>query len=694
MTTAAPDLDMFATAHWVKPAGKTSTPPAVIFLDSETRSSTQDDLEIHTLRCWDACLVRRRIRNRARPLVWAADERIDDPATLVDKWASSGESTWLYAHNVTFDVVVTGLAVGLVARGWELSSRFGMTSGSMWCVLHKGRKAASSRAGSDPEGEPGTRFKWSHTLTIADSAAYFPVPLAQLAPLTGVSKPPLPDDDDTAEAWAARCHADVSILAAVVLSLMAWWDDNDMGKWSVTGAALGWQTYRRTLTPRQLVIDHDPALIEWERQAVYGGRRDVFRVGELAPGRYGELDYQAAYPTIAANCLLPAKVACRITDDHRRLAMRGKVPAGMLAEVTITADVPRWPVRIKGRVFYPVGTFRTVLAAPDIQAAADAHALAAVHDGYLYVMTGHLATWARQCLGWVTAPEDEIPGAVRVWAKLASRAVIGKFAQRGWRTTPWVGEPSESWSVQETADLYTGTRGTIVGLSGRYYISWADQRGEHERPAVLAFVEAHVRARLGRLIAGRFGAAVVQCDTDGLMASYGQLRHLAASEGTRWRRGDQVPQGIEHVLAVWNDASWPLTIRDKTVFTRAVVYGPQHVVMDGRQRFAGVPKGAWQTGPDTWAARLWPGIIWQSQHGPPGSYARPVQPYLVVGPYAAGWVLADGAVRAAETAVDESGLTYALHWKQTRWAAAGDVLGPRQAAWCEGLWEVPCDDQG
>lgn len=680
---AAPDLAEDSRAHYLRPAGRTHTPPAVILLDSETRQHDVDGQEIHTLRCWDACMVYRRDRRRQGEVAWSAGQTAAEAAQAIDSWCHTVESAWLYAHNVGFDMVVTNLPAELVALGWELSSRFGLGSGVMWLVLHKGRRVTARADASSRGGAAPTRVKWAHTLTIADSVSLFPKPLGELDQHTPVAKPPLPGPGAPAEAWAARCHADTDILRHLVCDLMDWWDANDMGSWSVTGAALGWQTYRRTLGPREMVIDHDPAVIAWERQAIYGGRRDVFRVGQLTPGRYGEVDFEAAYPTIAATYPLPARIACRITDAHRVAAVRGRVPAGMLAEVTITTDSPRWPMRTPLGIFYPVGTFRTVLAAPDIKAAADAGALAAVHDGYLYTMTGHLRPWARQVLRWADQHNGAVPGAVRVAAKLWSRAVIGKFGQKGWRTDPYYGPPSDAWVVEDVIRLDGGPPGMATGLCGTWYVSYPTERGEHERPAVLAFVEAHVRARLGQVIAGPFGAAVVQCDTDGVMVSHVMLRQLAGEAGRRWRRGEQVPLGHDHVLSVWNEASWPLVMRDKTEFTRAVIYGPQHVILDGKPRMAGLPRGAWSIGGDRWAARLWPGLLWQSQREKPGEYARPVQPYLIVGPYAQGWVLADGTVRPVEAVADLGGTNHVQPWEKTRWAAAGDQLGPSQAKWTE-----------
>lgn len=673
----------------MKPAGRTYTPAAVIFVDSETNEDQREALEVHTLKLWEAQLVRRRDKRRPGEHLTETGQTAECLASKIDSWASYADSTWLYCHNLTFDLTVTRLATFLGPLGWVLSSKFATGGDSMWCVFHKGPKEVEVSEIRHGRRVTRQRVKWAHTLTLADSASLFPGPLAQLGPHVGVLKPPNDESDGSDQWWAARCHADTDILRLAVLQLMDWWDENDLGHWTVTGAGNAWQTYKRTLTPRQVVIDHDPAILELERQAVYGGRRDVFRVGDFPPGRYAEVDFEAAYPSIAASFPLPAKAACKVMDSHRRDALRGRVPAGMLAEVTINATVPRWPVRIAGRVFYPVGRFRTVLAAPDIQAAADAHCLEAVHDGWLYTLTNHLRDWARQVLTWTRDKTGKIGGAVRIWAKLASRAVIGKFAQRGWTTTPYVGPPCEGWSVELVSDFYSGARGVITGVNGDFWISWADQRGEHERPAVLAFVEAHTRRRIGQVVTGPYAAAIPQCDTDGFMISHTRLEQLAARLPSRWVNGRQIPAGTPEVIAEWNEQCWPLVLREKTQFHRAVVYGPQHVILDGKARFAGVPKGAWRTGETTWLARLWPGMTWQTQHGIADGYARPLQPYKVTGPYAAGWALADGSVRAAETDIDADGTTGLLHWKHTRWAAAGDVLGPNQAAWADGLWEKP-----
>lgn len=675
------------SGHYVKQAGKTWTPPAVIYLDSETTWADDSGQEVHTLRCWDARLDRRRDRRRQGESEWAAGEDHDSIAATVDIWASGPETTWMYAHNLGFDLAVTGLASRLCELGWELGPRFGMLKHGMWCVLRKGRRLSRRADRTSPDGTPEIRVKYDHTLTICDSASIFPQRLDELSLLVSTAKPPLPTQDATPAEWHARCKADVDILAELVGQMMDWWDTQALGKWSVTGPSLGWQTYRATLTPRQLVIDHDPAITEWERGAVYGGWRDIMAAGSLPAGQYAEIDFTAAYPTIAASCPLPSRAVCKVTDSHRGAAMRGRVPAGMLAEVTITTTVPRWPCRIGSRVFYPVGTFRTILAAPDIQAAASQGCLTAVHDGWLYAMTGHLRPWARKVLDWAAGSEDKTWPALKAAAKPWSRAVIGKFAERGFRTEPWYGPPTDEWVVEDIIHLTTGQIGKTTALAGTWWVSWSDQRGEHERPAVLAWVEAHVRHRLGVIMRGRWGQAVVQCDTDGTMVSYRKLAEIAATLDPKWENGRQVPLDRHDVIAEWTDQAWPLVMREKHRYRQVTIIGPQHVILDKRPRFAGVPPSAQQVDAETWVARLWPGLAWQSKHGPPDRFARPLQDYRVCGTYAASWVLADGAVRAVEVTTAPDGGVVITPWEKTGWARAGDRLAPLQSRWAEGLWQ-------
>jgi hypothetical protein len=664
--TIAPVFDA-KRAHYLKPTKGGTTPGTVMFIALPKCEKTSAAGDTQCRVAWDAQCVYRRHRRYAGEIVEQAGEGGAELAAQVDAWASTSEAAWCYAYDTVAVLNATQLAEELTELGWELSRQFGTSARAMWFVLHKGKSVKTRTDRVGPTGDPVQRITWRHTLTIADAQA--------LNVIAG----------DRVE----DVKADPRVLAAPVLDLMNWWDREGLGRWSVTGAALGWTSYRATLAPRQVVIDHDPDIIAYERRAVYGGRRDVALVGTPGAPQYAEMDFEGAYPTIAAECPLPCAYGGQI--DPSKLDPRAfhNPSVGIIADVTIMTGEARWPCRIDGKVFYPVGTFRTTLAGPDLAEAWDKGVVIEVHEVHWYRMSRHMGSWGAWVKGLISAPIEQVSDPVRRAAKHWSRAVIGKFAQRGWSTVPWVGPPCDGWTIEETPILGKTHRVVTVGLDGVYYRSEADQRGDHERPAVLAFVEAHVRTRLSRIIDGPWRHAVVQWDTDGLIVSLPRLAALAVDHGyARSQFGREVAD-VDQLVEHWCDLSAPLVIRQKTVMDRIVLYGPQHVVADSLVKLAGVPRGAVLVRPGVYRADVRTGLGKVGPDDPGGFGEVRSAEFTINGPYAAGWVLESGSVRPPETWVDDDGCNHLIPWHETRWAAAGDRLGPLQALWAGGLYTPP-----
>lgn len=698
-----------AHGHYLKSSTDTRTPGALITMGFAARTDPQPESTWYHVHLWVANWTVRRSRRRTGLVEREHGTTAEAAAALVDTWACREKSTWLYAHKTGFDLLISWLLPQLTALGWELSSRHALTSGGGFITLHKGHRRYERKDRTQPGGRPVVQDKWAHSLTIADSGSLWNKPLAQLAAEADTPLPSDPVDSDDQAAFLARARAEVTIVRSWLLDTMDWWDANQQGIWSPTGAGLGWQTYRARLGERQVVIDRDPARLAFAHAAIYGGRRDTARVGNPGCPPYGEIDYEAAYPTIAAQCPLPASYGGQLDPARLGQVLRNRPSAGVIADVTITTPVPLWPMRVGQDTYYPTGTFRTLLAGPELKAAWQAGAVRAVHEAHWWRLSRHLAPWASWVLPRIRPGGDLVPAPVRVLLKLASRAVIGKFAQRGFRTLPYRDEPRPGLFTRPAQELYcvnplpgwklgdpqpegyeavfSRRLGTVTSLDGTSWISFNDAVGDHELPAVLAFIEAHVRSRLSRLLTGPLAAAVVQYDTDGLIVSLPLLRQLAAGRGRRtWHRRD-VPAGPDEVLAELNEASWPLRLREKSVIGRLILYGPQHLVTDRGHKLAGVPAGAVEARPGVWRAEVTRDLAWQSANAPPGTLGRPLADFTVTGPYTGGWVTADGAVLAPEAEVDAQGANRLVEWARTAAAASGAVLAAVQARWAAGLYD-------
>lgn len=691
--------------HYLASNDTSWTPPAVISLDTETRV-IQEYPEVQELRCWHVRADYRLGKQRlAGEHVEGGGVTAADLARRISKWACKWSETWVYAHNLNFDLTVTRLPLLLARAGWE-TTNMALDGASPWMIMgREGRK-----------------------LVITDSHAIWPMPLQELAHATGITKPPLPGDDEAAT-WMARCAADTLILHTALLTTMDWHDQQQLGRWALSGASIGWNTMRhlqsaktskRARTARlnqglpgidpaaqPVVIDTAPDALAHDRLAIYGGRRQTWRHGKLPAGQYSEMDFERAYQTVMAQCVLPRKrgrwfdtlpVDSRLVDDpvHQW---------GVIAEVELETDVPRWPARLpvgaadpapgdrppvpgtpddpKVRVFYPVGRFRTVLAGPDIAEARRLGCLRAILRGQVHQLGRATRPWAQ----WSLAAQDDpgTPAAVRLALKHQGRAVAGKWAARSWTKSVIGLSTTYGWSYQDVYVHETKTRGAIIDLAGTKFLSVPDKDSDNAYPAVLAWIESYVRVALGRAIELLGRHRLVQCDTDGLIVDTATMATPSNEGDPAAGPGVEDRGGVTVTLASVNRGTVPLRLREKTSYRHLEIIGPQHLTLDGKRRWSGVPGGANRQPDGQYSAMTWPKLAWQMTNGDPRGYTRVVQTYRLANSYAPGWLIADGTVAPPEARLNAQLHSELVPYSETRYAARGLALAPGQPAALEPL---------
>ena len=620
--------------HYLRPNDAVWTPACVVFADTETRTREDGDTVVQSLRCWSARLVDRRPTTSGRVEDETADgETAAGMVAQLEAWLRGRDGFWLFCHNLAFDLAVTRLPILLAEAGWTVTD-VAADSASPWMRLERRGKR----------------------ITLVDSWSWLRKPLEVIGAAVGVVKPALPTDTDSPEAWAARCRSDVHILATAMLELMAWWEDTGKGRWSITGSASGWNAMRHTPTRTRVLVKPDPEGIAFDREAIHGGIRYVWRHGDLPPGAYTEVDIAGAYVTTAATQLLPVK-RMREFDTY---PIDGRLLAGdhfaSVARVLICTDTPAYPVKIDGHVWHPVGRFWTTLAGPELAAARDAGHIVAVGRTWVHELGDALQPWARWCGTLAAGGDPEAPPTAVIAAKHWARAVIGKWSQRAFTKTLLGPSPVNGWGYEHAWNHDTKTRGAILDVAGRRWLTEASGDADNCYPAVLAFTESHVRAAVQRVIAALPAERLVQADTDGvILAGASQADYEAAQA-----------------------AVGPYVIRPKKTYTRVKVLGPQHLVRDGVRKFAGVPSGAVLSAGGALEATLWPRLSTQMATGSPDGFVQTRARILMKPTYAPGWVLVDGRVLPLEVHTDAARVNHIVPWPMTRHALAGEQLGPDQ----------------
>jgi hypothetical protein len=622
--------DRVVPPHWLRRNEGTRSPHRVCFIDSESRPELTVAGEEHSLRWWHARLARRHTERPRFPVTLdLAGTAQADLAAAVDSMAIAKHSLWVYTHNLGFDLQVTRLPEMLARLGWEIAD-IGITGRSPWVRMRNGRRL----------------------IILADSTSWLPAPLAEIGTFVGVDKPVITDwTSATDEEIAVRCLADVEILARAMLEIMDWWDAGDMGRWQWTGPGCGWAVFRHKFLTAKVLMDPDPVRLELERKAIYGGRREAYRIGDLGPGQYADLDFEAAYPQIASVTELPRRPIARV--PYMTPEAYGSLPPdwGILSEATVTTSTPVVPCRTGGRVYYPVGTFTTVLAGPDIAGAVEAGATVALGDTIIYQLEPFLADWGKWITGVLDGSGEAVPAVVRTMAKHWSRTVIGRFAMHAQRTEDWGDACWPYFKAEPGLDWDTGLEVVDLHACGRHLRVFRDAEPDNVFPAVTAWVEATCRQLLRKAMEACPAGSVMQCDTDGFMLDargYGASGTAAVQSDPAGEAGD-VPAAV--LAPPVPELVGPVTVRVKGLYDHAEIMGPQQVILGPDRRISGVPRSF--TTPDgrTYSGWTWPGYSWQLARSQPGIYTRPHVTVPLRGPYGSRWIMSDGRTMPPEMMV-------------------------------------------
>jgi hypothetical protein len=631
---------MAARPHWLPVAGKTWSPAVTVCFDTETRQHASNGRVVLKLRCWDA-IIRRRANGEGGAAVVqpAAGETAADLATVIEAAAGISGEAWCFAHNAGFDLTVTSLPMVLGERGWQPEF---INLGDETCVF------VLKRGGE--------------RVTITDTWSWLRCSLDAAARDVGMRKVPLPADGDPLAYWHARCAHDCRILDRLIVDMLGWWDREQLGRFAVTGSSCGWRSLRKRIPPQSVLVGADPPRTDLERQAVYGGRKEVYRVGRVRGHWIDDWDLNQAHLTAMCELPLPVQPVSLTAFGRAPDALDAPDGLGAVCKVRVRCTRPVLPVRVGGEVFWPVGEFVTIATTPELQVAARLGAdIQPVHSQW-YRLSGVLAPWAQWCRELQAQPDRAVPRVVKRVAKGWGRSVPGRFALRTSRLTGTREATRPGWFVETGNSLDTGAPLERITYNGVERTYLRDVDGRDISPVVLAFVEGYVRAAIARTLAALDPALVLQVNTDGWWQ-------------TRPPRSAESP-----ALAV----PAPFTASKRATTREVNIRGPNHIDTQTERRLSGIPQTATVNLDGSYAWQDWPGLRWQMQNSRPGEYVRPGRESMLQEHYCRRWVLATGETLPPACRIDRPGRTVLCPWYWTPGRTASMVLAD---------WQVPALQQ-
>ncbi len=557
--------------HYLKRNESCQRPQNYVFVDVETSQEVIKSTPIytkHTLKLGVACSVTWK-KGREPQEQWLDFEYAVHFWEWLKKWQKKKQVLWVVAHNAQFDFTILGL--------WNL------IEDGTYATRRKGKPYTDSRTGKSRIADDwfglaaidGVPF---HVETVSpvrrvnftDLFNFYQCPLEAIGRAVGVTKGKWDDVRQSDTDLRFYCHNDVEILKRAYLGLVQLWEQENNGNWQFSAAGLAYSHYRHKYMDEKIAVhNHDGALrLEWD--ALYGGElRSWFR--GRAPCPVVHYDVNSLYPSVMVDQVYPTALVDVIERPNRNKFRKLVEQYAAVAEVELATGIDNYPVRIKGKICYPIGKFCTTLAGPELLAALENRHIVGCKRMAIYT---YAPIFKRYVLEWwaqkkVAKFKGDVAG--EKFAKLMLNSLPAKFAQR---TPQWVTEKKvdvvRPWKTFPWKDPATGT------LYPARSIGWIGQvckhrvATEHAFPAIYAYVTSYAREYMRQLRKMIPPSCLYYQDTDAFIVD---KQCLQSGDFPMHAIGDDIGQ-----------------LRLVGEYNEAIFRGPKNYTLDGRHVIAGIRK--------------------------------------------------------------------------------------------------------
>jgi hypothetical protein len=538
-------------AHYLKALKTTQTPKRLFWLDCATNSTKVTGMWVKT---WNGGALGTTHWTRGKSVRVDTLNTYKEPLELwsaVDSFCRKRRQV-LFAFDLATQMRVSQALVCLPELGWHLDK----------IVLE--RTSAWARFTDD-----------DRSLIMCDLRSWCPFEFGAIASDVGFA------DQHSREFEAGEWYPldvarwRVGVVRDATLQILNWIEGENLGQFRPTGSGQSYSAYRRRFMSHKLLVHDDTVRIESERAAMWTGRCEAWRHGQLTSGPYTEYDMRAAYCTIGRDCEVPTVATTkRVNPSIKRLEQFMERYA-VLSHVTVNTDIPCVPTRMGGRTVWPIGTFDTWLYDPELRLALQYCNQVRPHTTYLY----HRAPALREFCTWVLEglqPQEHIYGLVpkRV-LKHWSRCLVGRFGLRYRAWERFGTSPDSDLRLVTYIDIDEGTSTDLLCAGHDRFILADMTESIDSLPQIPGWIMSECRRRLWESMLGVSLARVVYVDTDSIILAPGSM-------GSPRVRQDVHP-GV----------GWTT----KGEYSHMTIHGPRNLACEDRRRVSGLPIRAKQVAP-------------------------------------------------------------------------------------------------
>jgi len=608
---------------------RTAFPKRMIFLDTESVVKERRGKLVHYPYLWGACYVDAQRGDYDHPHEeWQFFDRPDDFWKWVVSKAYSKEELYLFTHNPSYDMIAGKIYAMCMKYGF--SAKFYHEKGMTYILKI---------------------YKDKRKITVLNTGQWYQGKLASIAPLFGLRKGEL-DHTQPIYSEAVRYNrTDVEIIKRAMLSWFKFCKQHDLGNFGLTPAKQAVNAFRHRFGGEKIVLPNDEDEIRLEREAYFGGRTEAHFIGAVPAEKVVSLDVNSMYPSVMKDFLYPLRFLGYEENISLRRLHRHMRDFLVIARVRVKTNVPCVPVRVRGRIFFPVGEFETALCQPELELVEKYGQIIQVKAACIYEKASLFADYVEFFYQERQKAKREGNKLRDKLLKLLLNSLYGKFAQRSpkWEIT---GDCAvDKIGYEDVYDVQDDRHYQRKYFLGKVWENVGESEPRDSFPAIAAFVTSYARVVLFQYIYQVGEKHNFYNDTDSLFVD---------------------EEGYARVMNYIDPSCLGYLKREEDKHN-LVIYGPKDYVWATGVKHKGVPKDARQLSNDTFQYWSWDKTASFLHRQNLVQYEnRPVTKKLKRA-YLKGWVLDTGWVVPFEMRCSEekNGI---VAWEDTHYAEQGGKL--------------------
>jgi hypothetical protein len=522
----------------LKPNHGNAVPGAIVCLDTESyepKRGGEARVQIMPLRLGVARFLRLEKGRPGRREVFRFTE-----AAVFWEWLrrkmTGRRTTWLWCHNLNWDLCVSQFWRELDAR------RFLLTLPARDVVDRKGRvrhvQATPGYLMTNKHATGGRLWDARYfPLRMCDTFNWYRHSLQALGRQVGLPKMDFPGFAATDAELFPYCERDCEILERVVLDIIGFVREHDLGNLRMTPAAQALAAYRHHLGDTVIAFNPDEEVALFERRAYMGPKRCAFFRGRVcspdhfelgagdrrrqAPptifaGPVSQYDLTAAYASVMRGRQFPAIPRERETNLEPAYVLHRMRELACVAWVKVKTVDRAYPRQEGEATRWYCGEFQTALCGPELERAIRLGDVQHIYQAHWYSTAELFTDFVERMTTIESGYDRTLERWRRTLAKSIRNALHGKFGQFkcGWELLPEQ-VADKPWGLFLYRDPVTKDAVRARALAWAVQVKAQAGRVAWTFPAIAAYVVAFHRERMRQLVerAGPEGCLYVDADT-------------------------------------------------------------------------------------------------------------------------------------------------------------------------------------